>query len=255
MQANAVNGWREVLARVFAGFDAEFGLTPEWLVNPETNRRLKLDYFFREIAVAVRFIGLEGAGRRRRKSDDELASDAQREQNRAAVCRQHGVVLISIDPDGEPRSGLRDLEMGLARASAQLAQSSVSHEAKLALMPRLSQARRRAGEFTPRLGSPEDLNRYAEMWWDRQADLATQAPARTSPIRPRVYRVGMAVVHERFGPGQITGVQPEDGDVKVTVDFVEAGVRSFYASLLDGTKLRVLHKNESLLNPRTEADA
>ena len=53
MQANALNGWREVLARIFAGFDAEYGLTPDWLVNPETHRRLKLDYFFREIAGAI----------------------------------------------------------------------------------------------------------------------------------------------------------------------------------------------------------
>jgi PcrA/UvrD tudor domain len=255
MQANAVNGWREVLARVFAGFDAEYGLMPEWLVNPGTNRRLKLDYFFRDIAVAVRFVGLEGGGRRRPKTDDEVASETQREQARAAVCKEHGVVLVSIDPDGEPRTGLRDLEMGLARASAQLAQSSIPHERKQALMPRLSEARRRAGEFTLRLKDPRVLNLYAEMWRDRQADLVAQAPSRMPPPRPRSYRVGMAVEHERFGPGQVIGVQPEDGDVKVTVDFVEAGVRSFYASLLDGTKLRVLHKNESLLNPRTEADA
>ena len=255
MQANSVNGWREVLARVFAGFDAEYGLTPEWLVNPGTNRRLKIDYFFRDIAVAVRFVGLEGGGRRRPKTDDEVASETQREQARAAVCKEHGVVLVSIDPDGEPRTGLRDLEMGLARASAQLAQSSIPHERKQALMPRLSEARRRAGEFTPRLKDPRVLNLYAEMWRDRQADLVTQAPARTPPPRPRSYRVGMAVEHERFGPGQVIGVQPEDGDVKVTVDFVQAGVRSFYASLLDGTKLRVVSKNESKVNPVAGTDA
>ena len=188
MQANAVNGWREVLARVFAGFDAEYGLTPEWLVNPDTNRRLKLDYFFRDIAVAVRFIGLEGTERRRPKADDEVASEAQREQARAAVCKEHGVVLVSIDPDAEPRAGLRGLEMGLARASAQLAQSSIPHAKKQALMPRLSEARRRAGEFTLRLKDPRTLNLYAEMWRDRQADLAAQAPgqgaARPPPCVP-----------------------------------------------------------------------
>jgi hypothetical protein len=242
MQANTVNGWREVLARVFAGFDAEYGLTPEWLVNPDTNRRLKLDYFFREIAVAVRFVGLEGTERRRRKSDDEIASEAQREQARAAVCRQHGVVLISVDPDGEPRTALRDLEMGLARASAQLARSSMAHTRKQALMPHLSEARRRAGEFTTRLKDPRTLNLYAEMWRDRQADLATQVPVPAPPARPRAFRVGMAVEHERFGPGQIVGVQPEDGDVKVTVDFTTAGVRSFYASLLDAAKLRIVSR-------------
>jgi hypothetical protein len=240
MQANTVNGWREVLARVFAGFDAEYGLTPDWLVNPDTNRRLKLDYFFRDIAVAVRFVGLEGADRTRRKSDDEVASEARREEARAAVCKAHGVVLISIDPDGEPRAGLRDLEMGLARASAQLAQSSITHQRKQGLMPRLSEARRRAGEFTPRLRDPRTLNLYAEMWRDRQADLATQVPARMPHIRPRTFRVGMAVEHERFGPGQVVGVQPEDGDVKVTVDFATAGVRSFYASLLDAAKFQIV---------------
>jgi len=242
MQANAVNGWREVLARIFAGLDAEYGLTPEWLVNPDTNRRLKLDYFFREIALAVRFVGLEGGERRRPKSDDEVAAEIQREQTRASVCREHGVVLVSIDPDAEPRAGLRGLEMGLARASAQLAQSSTPHDRKLILMPRLSEARRRAGEFTPRLKDPRTLNLYAEMWRDRQSDLASQAPAKAPPARRRSYRVGMAVEHERFGPGQITGVEPEDGDIKVTVDFVQAGVRSFYASLLDDAKLRIVSK-------------
>jgi hypothetical protein len=242
MQANAVNGWREVLARIFAGFEVEYGLMPEWLVNPDTHRRLKLDYFFREISVAVRFIGLEGTEHRRRKSDDEIASEAQREQARAAVCRQHGVVLISIDPDGEPRTGLRDLEMGLARASSQVAQGSLAHAQKQALMPRLSEARRRAGELTIRLADPRTLNLYAEMWRDRQADLAAQTPVPSPPVRPRAYRVGMDVEHERFGPGQIVGVQPEDGDVKVTVDFATAGVRSFYASLLDAAKFRIVSR-------------
>ena len=60
MQANLINGWREVLARIFDGFETEFGISPEWLINPETNRRLKLDYLFPDVGVAVRFVGLEG---------------------------------------------------------------------------------------------------------------------------------------------------------------------------------------------------
>ena len=103
MQANLVNGWREVLARILDGFETEFGLTPDWLVNPDTNRRLKLDYFFPELSVAVRFVGLEGTARKQRKSDDEVVAEESREQARAAVCRAHDVVLISIDPDGDPR--------------------------------------------------------------------------------------------------------------------------------------------------------
>ena len=59
MQPNLINGWREVLARIFDGFETEYGVTPEWLVNPDTNRRLKLDCLFPDVGVAVRFVGLE----------------------------------------------------------------------------------------------------------------------------------------------------------------------------------------------------
>ncbi len=236
MQANLVNGWREVLARIFDGFEVEYGVSPEWLVNPDTNRRLKLDYLFPDIAVAVRFVGLTGSGQRLRKSDEELADEASREDARAAVCREHGVVLISIDPDGEPRVALRSLESGLSRATSLMAQSGLPHEHKVSLMPQLSAARRRAGEFTTKLANPAKLNLYAEMWWDRQAALAQQAPARKSTAPARPYRVGMAVTHTHFGSGRIIAIAPDGGDAKVTVDFVESGVRDFYASLV-GDKL------------------
>jgi hypothetical protein len=235
MQANLVNGWREVLARILDGFETEYGLTPDWLINPDTNRRLKLDYFFPELSVAVRFVGLEGTARKQRKSDDEVVAEESREEARAAVCRAHGVVLISIDPDGDPRTALRNIETGLARASSQLAHSTATpHAQKQKLMPILSQARRRAGEFTTKLTVPEKLNIYAEMWWDRQANLTAAAPP-TIPARPAPkFEVGMDVYHERFGPGLVTAVEPEAGDIKVTVDFVQAGVRTFYAGLVGG---------------------
>jgi hypothetical protein len=235
MQANLVNGWREVLARVFEGLVTEYGLTPEWLVNPETNRRLKLDCFYPQISTAVRFVGLEGTTRRQRKSDEEVLAEDEREQARAAVCRAHGVVLISIDPDGEPRTALRNIETGLARASSQLAQNAaVTHAQKQKLMPMLAQARRRAGEFATRLTVPEKLNIYAEMWWDRQANLTAQAPAKPAARTLPRFEIGMEVYHERFGPGRLTAIEPEAGDIKLTIDFVEAGVRSFYASLVAG---------------------
>ncbi len=235
MQANLVNGWREVLARVFEGLVTEYGLTPEWLVNPETNRRLKLDCFYPQISTAVRFVGLEGTTRRQRKSDDEVLAEDEREQARAAVCRAHGVVLISVDPDGEPRTALRNIETGLARASSQLAQNAATtHAQKQKLMPMLAQARRRAGEFATRLTVPEKLNIYAEMWWDRQANLTAQAPVKPAARALPSFEIGMEVYHERFGPGRVTAIEPEAGDTKLTIDFVEAGVRSFYASLVAG---------------------
>lgn len=236
-QANLINGWREVLARIFDGLTTEYGVTPEWLVNPETNRRLKLDYLFPEIGLAVRFVGLQVTARKQRQSDEELAGEAEREEARAAVCREHGVVLVSIRPDGEPRAALRDLEMGLARAASQLARNqNVPHAEKQKLMPLLSKARQRAGEFTTRLTVPEKLNIYAEMWWDRQAALAAQPSASQKVAQARQYTVGMDVEHVRYGFGQVTAVEPEGQDIKVTVDFLEAGTRSFYASLV-GDKL------------------
>jgi hypothetical protein len=235
-----INGWREVLARVFSGFETELGLTPEWLVNPETNRRLKLDYFYPEIGVAVRFVGLEGTGRRPRKSDEELESETRREDARAAVCREHGVVLVSIDPETDPRSVVRNLEMGLSRASSQLAQSQTPHARKQQLMPRISEARRRAGEFTTKITVPEKLNLYADMWRDREASLAAQKPQTARSASRRAYRSGMRVVHDRFGSGQVTAVEPEGDDVKVTVAFDDGAERSFYASLVAGAKLQVI---------------
>jgi hypothetical protein len=127
--------------------------------------------------------------------------------------------------------------MGLARASSQLAQNrAVPQAQKQKLMPLLSQARQRTGELTTKLTVPEKLNLYAEMWQDRQANLATAAPVQ-KPLAPaRRYVVGMDVEHVKFGLGQVIAVEPEGQDVKVTVDFIEAGVRSFYAGLV-GDKL------------------
>lgn len=237
MQANLVNGWREVLARIMDGFETELGVTPEWLVNPETNRRLKLDYLFPDIGFAVRFIGLEGTQRKGRKSDEEIASEADREAARTTVCREHGVTLVSVDPDGEPRVALRNLETGLARATAALAQNgNVPYAKKQTLMPLLSLARRRAGEFTTKLDPAERLNIYAEMWWDRQANLAAQAPAQKTAAKPQPYRVGMSVYHAKFGPGEIIEIRPDGKDMAITVNFVTADVRTFLASLV-GDKL------------------
>ncbi len=234
MQPNLVNGWREVLARVFEGFDAELNLSPEWLINPDTNRRLKLDYLYHDINLAIRFVGLEGSGPKRRKSDQEVLSEQEREDAREAVCREHGVVLVSIDPDDEPRNALRRLESGLSRAAAQLAQNGrVPHSKKQLLMPLLSQARRRTGEFTTKLTVPEKLGIYAEMWYDRQANLAAQGPkeaGRNGP--PPAFRQGMEVYHQRFGAGEITEIRPDGNDMSISVRFRDGTVRMFLASLV-----------------------
>jgi len=234
MQPNLINGWREVLARVFDGFDAELNVSPEWLINPETNRRLKLDYLYRDINVAIRFVGLEGREQKRRKSDQEVAAEQEREDARESVCREHGVVLVSVDVDDDPLNTLRRIERALSHATGQLAQNAaVPHARKQALMPLLSQARRRAGEFTTKLTVPERLNVYAEMWYERQANLSAQTPeAKKASGPPPAFRPGMDVYHQRFGPGQISEIKPEGKDMNITVNFMDGSVRMFLASLV-----------------------
>jgi hypothetical protein len=234
MQPNLINGWREVLARVFEGFDAELNVSPEWLINPDTNRKLKLDYLYRDINVAIRFVGLEGREQKRRKSDQEVEQEQEREDAREAVCREHRVILVNVDVDDEPLNTLRRLESALSRATAQLAQNTeVPQARKQALMPLLSQARRRAGEFTAKLTVPEKLNVYAEMWYERQANLSAQTPAaKKASGPPPAFRQGMDVYHQRFGPGQITGIAPEAKDMNITVSFMDGSVRTFLASLV-----------------------
>lgn len=232
MQANLVNGWREVLARIFEGFQVEFGVTPDWLINPETNRKLKLDCLYEDIGLAIRFVGLEGQ-RKQRKSDEEVAAEEDREAARSEVCRQHGVVLVTIDPDGEPRSALRNIESGLIRASAQLAQTNTAPSAKRQkLMPLLSMARQRTGEFAAKLNPPERLAMYAEMWLERQNSLAAHTPARKATGKAPQYSVGMSVYHQKFGPGEVTNLKPDGKDLAVTVRFGAEGEKTFLASLV-----------------------
>ena len=59
-----MNAWREILARTFDGFFEQDNVSPEWLINPATKRRLKLDKFYPEAGLAIRFIGLVAKGGR-----------------------------------------------------------------------------------------------------------------------------------------------------------------------------------------------
>ncbi|NJN94834.1 MAG: hypothetical protein HC875_12415 [Anaerolineales bacterium] len=103
------NGWREILARVFAGMEIKLNLTPEWLINPATQRRLKLDMLYPAIGVAVRFEGAE-VKQRRRLSLEEEAQQRVRDDARVEVCRAHGIELILVDLSHEtPKPPFRPL--------------------------------------------------------------------------------------------------------------------------------------------------
>lgn len=238
-------GWNEILARIFDGFQVQHDVSPEWLVNPGTRRRLKLDLLYPEIGVAVRFVGLQvkGAGR---KSEWEELEDATRDETRKELCRLHGIELFLLAPD-EPFPGelFKDLGMVLTDASRHLAQSGRS-QGKTALMHRLAQARQRADELRRRINRPDDLAPFAEAWRDRETRMiaAAQQPAPKpkSAIKAvdaaRRLQIGQQVFHERFGPGAITQVETREDDVYLTISFVTEGQRRFAASLV-GEKLQV----------------
>lgn len=231
--------WNEILARIFDGFRLERDASPEWLVNPGTGRRLKLDLYYPEIGLAVRFVGLQvkGAGR---KSEWEEREDAARDEVRKALCQQHGVELILLDPVAPfPSEALKALIMALAGISRRLAQGR-RMAGKAALMERLAAARNRAEALRPRLNRLEDLAPYAESWRDREARLVTATAA--PPPRPaaaaaavaavRTLQVGQTVNHVRYGRGTISAIETKADDVYLTIRFLTGEERRFAASLV-----------------------
>jgi hypothetical protein len=239
-------GWNEILARVFEGFEVQRDASPDWLVNPGTRRRLKLDILYADIGMAVRFVGLQvkGAGR---KSEWEEKEDASRDEVRKELCRLHGIDLLLIAPDDAyPNEQFKDMGIALASASRRLAQGE-RFQGKAAVMERLAQARQRMDEIRRRVNKPEDLALFAEAWRDRELRAVADAQKQASSTVPtngkavaavRQLQIGQQVTHERFGVGTVTQVESKDNDVYVAINFVTAGERRFLASLV-ADKLRL----------------
>jgi hypothetical protein len=223
------NAWREIFARIFAGVETRFNVSPEWLVNPTTNRRLKLDMLYPEIGVAVRFEGLQGGQRKSRLSLEEEVQVRTRSDARLAVCQEHGIQLVLVDVvSGKPQTVFRHIDEALGRAAQQ-----PENKKKLSV---IKQARTTAATLARKIFSEHDLKLYAELWSDRQYQMAQPAPT-TSPVaKPIAYTAGMAVEHVTFGPGVVLSTTASNGDTLVTVDFVNAGRKTLAASLV-GDKL------------------
>ncbi len=234
-------GWNEVLARIFDGFESQQRVSPPWLINPVTRRKLKLDILYPEIGIAVRFVGLQGRGQRR-KSDKEELEEAARDEVRRELCRANGVQLILLQPyDPFPEEQLKAIERALAAASRRIARGG-RFQGKAALMERLSKALKQIIPLRKHLKQPDDLTAFAASWRDRELRqlAAVQSPRsqQAASRRPVRLKVGQAVEHKRFGPGVVTHVEPADGDSTITIQFVTAGERRFMASLL-GDKLKL----------------
>ena len=220
------NAWREIFARIFEDIETKTNVSPEWLINPATNRRLKLDMLYPEIGVAIRFEGLEGKQRRQRPSLEEEEQQRARDQARVAMCRAHGINLIQIDITSDnPGEGFQEVDMMLSRA-AQRTRKEPGPANKI------GQARAAAAGLARRITSTSQFKLYADLWEDRQYQPLPAAGSARQASKNVYFTEGMAVEHTMFGPGVVLAVTRGDDDTFLTVDFITAGQKTLAASLV-----------------------
>lgn len=235
----SMSAWREILARTFDGIPGQDNVSPEWLVNPATRRRLKLDKYYPDVGIAIRFVGLLAKGQGR-QSDWEVQESEQRDETREELCRVNQVELVKIDPDGEDPLGTLDaLLRSIARAGRTIEQSRRSPGDKAKWMTAIGEARARANTLRSQLARSTDqaLASLAEAWRDRETGFAftpVSVPARPAPSRQISLEEGQRIRHERHGPGVVTALTPDGDDTKVSILFDDplAGTRVFLLSLL-----------------------
>ena len=244
-----MNAWREILARVFEGFSEQPNVSPEWLVNPATRRRLKLDVYYPEADFAVRFVGLTAKGQRR-QSDGEALESQQRDQTRVELCRLNGVQLALIDINGEPVKQMDGLLRVITRASRVLGDSDLPAKTRNARRSALLDAHVRAEALRGLIRKqPEQMMaNLAEAWRDREANLAGDgspaeagAPAgAAASVALADLAAGQRVRHTRFGDGVITDIESNGDDPTIAILFDAATERTFLASLVQD-KLELLN--------------
>lgn len=237
----SMNAWREFLARVFEGIPGQDNASPEWLVNPATRRRLKLDKYYPDVGLAFRFVGLTAKGQGR-QSDWEVMETEQRDETREEVCRRNGVHLLLIDPeDADVVKQVDAIIRGISHASRGVAQSGRAPGQKGKWMPALAGARERAAGLRARFAKDTEqaMAGLAEAWRDREAGLAERpAPDPLPPITgaAAALQPGRRVRHARYGDGVITAMQGMGSDRTVSILFDAATdapqERTFLVSLV-----------------------
>lgn len=233
-----MNAWREILARVFGDLDCKHNVSPEWLVNPATKSRLKLDMLYADIGVAVRFEGLKASGQPR-QSDQEEHETAAREDAREEVCRRNGVALVRIDPQDEDVVPQVDtLVRVISRAGRTIDESDRSAAEKARWMPLIGAARSRALEIRSLLNRNHEqfLQSLADAWRDRELSYSAPEPAKPLLSGEAFVPVdGQRVRHERFGEGVVVGlVDAPENDKRITILFDGEQQRTFLLSLVQG---------------------
>jgi hypothetical protein len=238
----AFNGslaWREILMRIMDGFAAEEGVSPDWLVNPGTRRRLKLDYYYPEALLAIRFEGATG-NRKAPVSEQERQEAKGRDKTREELCEAQGVSLVGIDLNqGEPQAVLREISASLSRSIRRVTEGGAKRQAA-ALAQRLTEARSRSDSLGFRVRSHGDLAVFADLYRDRLYAAQSPQPAPADTNGPALkLPEGARVHHERFGTGVVTAVDKDEHDSFVSVRFDDGSERRFASSLLAGRMKRL----------------
>jgi len=231
--------WREILERIFEGFSVSESISPAWLVNPQTGRRLKLDRYYPELGIAFRFVGLQGR-QNYRPSEEETQAEADRNIMREYLCRQQGVTLVPLDVSETDVARLVGrIRSALGHTARLLAQSDVEAGMKRDLAPRIVRAQRRCDEVLRQMRGPDGMKLFADLWQDRHYAAAREpagGPAGSQGRPAPAYRVGMVVEHLAFGEGIVQEVSRAGEDMTVTVRFSDGTEKRFLASLV-GDKL------------------
>ncbi|MCB0154644.1 MAG: hypothetical protein KDF65_07595 [Anaerolineae bacterium] len=225
------NAWREIFARIFQDVETKLNVSPDWLINPATRRRLKLDMLYPALGVAVRFEGLQGKNQRRRLSLEEETQQHTRDNARVEMCEAHGIALIAVDThQPEAKTTFQEIDRQLSRAGQRL-ETAEQRET-------IHRARATAASISRRVNNLADLKLYADLWEDRQYQIpVATTPAVAPNSKAPLFSAGMSVEHTAFGPGVVIEVTPSENDTLVTVDFITAGQKTLIASLVSD-KLR-----------------
>lgn len=243
----SMNAWNEFLARILDRFEVKHNFSPEWLVNPGTKRRLKLDRYYPDAGIAIRFAGLSAKGQKQ-QSDWEVLENQQRDQIREELCKMNSVYLAVIHPVGDPIEQIDKILSTLRRAKA-----SAEKEKKKSAR-NLEKALLQGRELRSRVNrDPEQMMAtLAEGWRDREtnivANLHSSLPNNGSKPKKGGQKIDLKrlkprdqVVHERFGPGEIQTISGEGDEAMITITFENAETerqsKTFMASLV-ADKLR-----------------
>ncbi len=221
--SQTAGAWLEIIKEILGKFHAVENATPDWLVDAETGRRLKVDKLYPELGLALRFKGSLSALQAAALDEMDLMEEMTRDEMRARLCEQAGIALVVIDADSDtPGQVLAEMRTALNGAARRIAQRRVAQAAKLSLLPRIAKAKAVCARILGVVSTPEDLLPFAQTWEDRQFNQDDNKV-------PVAYQPGMTVQHSEFGKGLILRVVPEgtETEEQIVVQFSDGAVHAF----------------------------